>query len=118
MFRPHARNRRDQQLGLRFHVNADELRDVCRLLSPTAMGISADFSRYTGVLPAPTPSAGLPELYAAFTAPGPPVASIRPMSLCRIRYLLSSSVCPCRQVNTPSGAPHFTAVSYMVLTAS
>ncbi len=32
------------------------------MMSTTAMFTSADFSRYTGVLPAPTPKAGLPEL--------------------------------------------------------
>src|SRR5271166_5733705 len=40
------------------------------------------------------------------------------MSLWCIRYLLSSNVCSCRQVKTPSGAPYFTAVSYMIRTAS
>ncbi len=32
------------------------------MMSTTAMSRSAVFSRYTGVLPGPTPSAGLPEL--------------------------------------------------------
>lgn len=46
----------------------------------TARLISAVSSITTGVLPAPTPIAGLPELYAALTMPGPPVARIRLMS--------------------------------------
>src|SRR5208283_1657577 len=79
---------------------------------------SAVFSRYTGVLPGPTPSAGFPELYAALTALGPPVASISATSLCCIRYALSLSVCNSRQLNTPSGAPCFSAVSYISRTAS
>ena len=32
------------------------------MMSTTAMSRSAVFSRYTGVLPGPTPSAGFPEL--------------------------------------------------------
>src|SRR6516162_1323540 len=40
------------------------------------------------------------------------------MSLWRIRYLLSSRSCDSRQVKTPSGAPCFTAVSYITFTAS
>src|SRR5579859_4185710 len=88
------------------------------MMSTTAVLRSADFSRYTGVLPGPTPRAGLPELYAAFTTPGPPVASIRPTALWRIRNALSASVGASTQVKTPSGAPCFTAVSYMIRRAS
>ena len=43
----------------------------------TALSISAVRSMKAGVLPAPTPSAGVPELYAALTMPGPPVARMR-----------------------------------------
>src|SRR5271169_1300002 len=88
------------------------------MMSTMAVFRSAVFSRYTGVFPAPTPSAGFPELYAALTTPGPPVASINPTSLCFITYALSCRVGDSRQVKTPSGAPCFTAVSYMILTAS
>src|SRR5579862_3536525 len=88
------------------------------IMSTTAAFRSADFSKYTGVFPAPTPRAGLPELYAAFTTPGPPVASIKPTALCRIKKALSARVGDSTQVNTPSGAPCFTAVSYMIRMAS
>src|SRR5665811_1003996 len=40
------------------------------------------------------------------------------MSLCFIRYALSGRVGESRQANTPSGAPCFTAASYMIRTAS
>ena len=55
----------------------------------TAMRMSAVSSMMTGVLPGPTPNAGLPELYAAATMPGPPVA--RMMSEERMTVLVSSS---------------------------
>src|SRR5699024_913313 len=54
----------------------------------------------------------------AFTAPGPPVASIIRTSGWRIRYLLSSMVGSSTHTNTPSGAPCFTAASYMAFTAA
>lgn len=57
----------------------------------TARLISAVSSITTGVLPAPTPIAGLPELYAALTMPGPPVARIRLMSGWCISALDSST---------------------------
>src|SRR5271157_2789786 len=35
-----------------------------------------------------------------------------------MRYALSCNVCDSKQVKTPSGAPCFTAVSYIIFTAS
>jgi hypothetical protein len=42
-----------------------------------ASSMSAVSSITIVALPAPTPNAGLPELYAAFTMAGPPVATVR-----------------------------------------
>ena len=47
----------------------------------TARGRSQVFSRYAGPFPGPTPIAGVPDEYAAFTIAEPPVARIRAMSL-------------------------------------
>ena len=58
------------------------------MMELTAICTSAVSSMMTGVLPAPTPSAGLPEEYAARTMPGPPVA--RMMSASRISSPVSS----------------------------
>ena len=54
--------------------------------TPNSLGSLS--SMITGVLPAPTPKAGLPEEYAAFTMPGPPVA--RMISASRMSALVSS----------------------------
>ena len=69
-----------------------------------------------GVLPAPTPTAGLPELYAAFTMPGPPVARI--MSASFIIIAESGTVGSSIQPIISSGAPAFTAASRTILAAS
>ncbi len=60
----------------------------------------------TGVLPAPTPIAGLPELYAAFTMPGPPVArdqvDVRVMHQ-RVRQFYRRLIDPANQVLRRAG---------------
>ena len=75
----------------------------------TARRISAVSSMITGVFPAPTPSAGFPEEYAALTIPGPPVARI--ISASCITILVSSRLGTSIQPMIPSGAPAFTAAS-------
>ena len=62
-----------------------------------------------GVLPAPTPNAGLPLEYAALTIPGPPVA--RMMSASFITVFVSSREGISIQSMMPSGAPASTAAS-------
>ena len=78
--------------------------------------MSAVSSMITGVLPAPTPSAGFPDEYAAFTMPGPPVA--RMMSASFITMLVSSRDGTSIHPMIPSGAPAFTAASRTILAAS
>ncbi len=69
-----------------------------------------------GVLPAPTPSAGLPEEYAAFTIPGPPVA--RMISASFIKRLVISKDGTSIQSIMPSGAPAATAASKTIFAAA
>ncbi len=64
----------------------------------------------TGVFPAPTPTAGLPEEYAAFTMPGPPVA--RMISASRITSFVSSRLGSSIHPMMFSGAPAATAASF------
>jgi hypothetical protein len=73
----------------------------------TAVTISALSSMMAGVLPAPTPMAGLPLEYADFTMPGPPVAKIT--SARRMTMLVSSKPGTSIHTNRPSGAPAATA---------
>ena len=75
----------------------------------TARMTSALSSMMAGVLPAPTPSAGLPEEYAALTMPGPPVA--RMMSASFMSRLVISSEGISIQSMIPAGAPAATAAS-------
>ena len=82
----------------------------------TATRISAVLSIITGVLPAPTPSAGLPEEYAALTMPGPPVASI--VSAFLISSLVSSRDGTSIQPMMFSGAPAATAASRTIFAAA
>ena len=82
----------------------------------TASLMSAVSSITTGVLPAPTPNAGLPEEYAAFTMPGPPVARI--ISASFITVLVSSRDGTSIQPIIPSGAPAFTAASRTTFAAA
>ena len=70
----------------------------------------------TGTLPGPTPMAGFPEEYAAFTIPGPPVARITSTDF--ISSLESSMVGSSIHPIMPSGAPAFTAASSTILAAS
>lgn len=85
-------------------------------MDETASGISAEASTTAGVLPAPTPIAGLPEEYAALTMPGPPVAKIVSASLITApeRATLGSSIQPM----ISSGAPALTAASSTTFAAS
>ncbi|MNP08260.1 hypothetical protein D3C76_1003200 [compost metagenome] len=84
--------------------------------------ISAVSSITTGVLPAPTPIAGLPELYAALTMPGPPVARIMLMSGWCIRALDSStdgwSIQPIRSFGAPAAMAACRTISAALLVAS
>jgi len=82
----------------------------------TAKSKSADSSIIAGVLPAPTPTAGLPEEYAALTMPGPPVARI--ISASFITRLVNSREGTSIQEMMPSGAPAATAASRTTLAAS
>ena len=82
----------------------------------TAKSRSADSSIMAGVLPAPTPTAGLPEEYAALTMPGPPVASI--ISASFITRLVNSREGMSIQEMISSGAPAATAASRTTLAAS
>jgi len=87
----------------------------CRM-ELTATFTSADSSIIAGVLPAPTPSAGLPEEYAALTMPGPPVA--RMMSASFIAMLVSSSEGTSTHEMMSSGAPAATAASSTTFAAA
>ena len=82
----------------------------------TASLMSAVSSMMTGVLPAPTPRAGLPEEYAALTIPGPPVA--RMMSTSAMTLLVRSMEGTSTQPMIPSGAPALTAASRTSLAAA
>ena len=82
----------------------------------TARRTSAVSSMMTGVFPAPTPSAGFPEEYAALTIPGPPVARI--MSASFITMLVSSRLGTSIHPMMPSGAPALTAASRTTFAAS
>ena len=82
----------------------------------TAILISAVSSIITGVFPGPTPSAGFPEEYAAFTIPGPPVARIISASL--ITVLVSSRDGTSIHPIIPSGAPALTAASRTIFAAA
>ena len=82
----------------------------------TARRTSAVSSMITGVFPAPTPSAGFPEEYAALTIPGPPVA--RMMSASFITRFVSSRLGTSIHPMMPSGAPALTAASRTTFAAS
>ena len=60
----------------------------------------------------PTPKAGLPLEYAAFTTPAPPVERITPVRSCRISALVASSVALSTHWIISSGAPASTAAWY------
>ena len=85
------------------------------MIELTARTMSALSSMIAGVLPAPTPRAGLPELYAALTIPGPPVA--RMMSASFIRVFVISSDGTSIHSMIPSGAPALTAASKTICAA-
>ena len=75
----------------------------------TAFTMSQLGSRIAEALPAPTPRAGVPELYAAFTMPGPPVARMMSASFMR-RFVLGRDGASIQPM-MPSGAPALTAAS-------
>ncbi|MNE34049.1 hypothetical protein D3C80_1277520 [compost metagenome] len=84
--------------------------------------MSAVSSTTTGVLPAPTPMAGLPELYAALTMPGPPVARIMLISGWCIKALDSStegwSIQPIRSFGAPAVIAACRTISAALFVAS
>ena len=82
----------------------------------TASVTSAAESIMTGVLPAPTPSAGFPEEYAALTIPGPPVA--RMMSASRMARFVLSRLGSSMHAIMSFGAPDPTAASSTTLAAA
>ena len=86
------------------------------IIELTASRISAESSIIAGVLPAPTPTAGLPLEYAALTIPGPPVASIISDSFIT-RFVRSSDGTSIQSI-IPSGAPAATAASSTTLAAA
>src|SRR6187551_21120 len=67
-------------------------------------------------LPAPTPYAGLPELYAALTIAGPPVAIVR--SQLDIRAFASGILGRPTHWSRSTGAPTFASPSRISLTTS
>ena len=86
------------------------------MIELTARTMSAVSSIIAGVLPAPTPSAGLPDEYAALTIPGPPVA--RMISASFITRFVISRLGMSIQSIIPSGAPALTAASRTIFAAS
>ena len=86
------------------------------IIELTASRISAVSSIIAGVFPAPTPRAGFPLEYAAFTMPGPPVARI--MSASFITRLVISRLGTSIQEIIPFGAPAATAASRTTFAAS
>ncbi len=86
------------------------------MMELTATHTSAESSMMAGVLPAPTPRAGLPEEYAALTMPGPPVA--RMMSASFIAMFVSSRDGISIQEMMSSGAPAATAASSTTFAAA
>ena len=82
----------------------------------TANLISAVEWNIAGVFPAPTPTAGLPELYADLTIPGPPVAKIKSDAFinCADNATLGSSI----HAIIFSGAPAFIAAFKTIFAAS
>ena len=74
--------------------------------------ISALESMIAGVLPAPTPSAGLPEEYAARTMPGPPVARIISDSrmIMPERGTVGSSIQPIMSAGAPASTAAFKTI--------
>src|SRR5216117_1063726 len=83
-------------------------------MSRTALATPAVFSMYAGTFPGPTPNAGFPALYAAFTRPVPPVARISEVSGCFINSSVPSRVGTFMQEITLRGAPARSAASEMI----
>ena len=89
-----------------------------RIIEDTAIFISAVSSITAGVLPGPTPIAGLPLEYADLTIPGPPVAKIASIIGCLISIAESSTEGSSIQPIISLGAPAFTAASKTSLAAA
>ena len=75
----------------------------------TAFLISALLSINAGPFPGPTPIAGVPELYAAFTIASPPVARINEVFLCFISSCVACNVGVFITPISPFGAPFLSA---------
>ncbi len=86
------------------------------MMELTEFTTSAESSMMAGLLPGPTPRAGVPELYAALTMPGPPVA--RMMSASDMRVLVATRDGFSIQPTMPAGAPASTAASSTMRAAS
>mmetsp|Transcript_12608 Transcript_12608/g.36532 ORF Transcript_12608/g.36532 Transcript_12608/m.36532 type:complete len:202 (+) Transcript_12608:2113-2718(+) len=87
-------------------------------MDPTASLRFAVSSTRMGALPEPTPSAGLPVEYDAFTMPGPPVARMMFTSSCFITWSDTSMDGCSIHSRKPSGAPASTPASWQSLTAA
>src|SRR5947209_2941677 len=95
----------------------EPLSDVLlRRVLRAASWISAVSSITIVALPAPTPYAGLPELYAALTIAGPPVAMVR--SQIDIRYSARGMLGRSMHWKISSGAPCSFNVARMMRTVS
>src|SRR5205814_1206509 len=78
--------------------------------------MSAVSSMTIVALPAPTPYAGLPELYAAFTIAGPPVAIVR--SQAAMSVFASGMLGRSTHCSRSTGAPTFFSPSRISRTTS
>ena len=83
-----------------------------------ACATSALASTSAGTLPGPTPSAGLPERYAARTTAVPPVATITSTPRSAISASISGIVGSSTTCRQPSGAPASTAARASSCTAA
>src|SRR3954451_17516542 len=79
---------------------------------------SAVASTSTGTLPGPTPSAGVPERYAARTTAFPPVATITLVRGSVIRASIKGMVGSVTTCTTPAGAPAASAAAPSTRAAS
>ena len=87
-------------------------------ISATAFFMFAVRSMNAGTFPEPTPSAGLPELYAARTIGLLPVARITAVSLCFINSFVPSIEGVDMHAINPCGAPARSAASATIRAAS
>src|SRR5215470_1469791 len=93
-------------------VQSTELsKALLAVISFAAAATSAVPSTRTGTLPGPTPSAGLPDRYAARTIAVPPVATITSVTGSDISVSTSRTVGSRTTWMAPSGAPAAVAAS-------